>query len=164
MIPIIKMAADNQNIHRPPLSEFAQKYGVSKDKSSINIQDTFQGYKSGHTPTSPPWEGESDERKRWKYDISHHQRRRLGGFSLEWVRALRAYLPTASTDFGSDWEKAELRNPIHPLFGFSEWETVAGCLMNYPPPLIGNGLHGFLVVSVPLLVETIISDTKHDTG
>ncbi|KAL5348736.1 hypothetical protein ACLOAV_006156 [Pseudogymnoascus australis] len=48
------MAADNQNIHRQPLSEFAQKYGASKDKSSTNAQDTFQGYKSGHTPNSPP--------------------------------------------------------------------------------------------------------------
>lgn len=162
MIPILNMAADNQNIHRQPLSEFAQKYGASKDKSSTNAQDTFQGYKSGHTPNSPPWAGESDRRKRWKLDISGHQRYMLGGFPLELVRALRAYIPTASSDFASDWEKAELHNPIHPLFELSEWETVAGCLSNYPPPLVGNGLNGFLVVSVPLLVES--SDTKQDTG
>lgn len=69
---------------------------------------------------------------------------------MEWMRALRAYVPTADEDFASDWAKIELNNPIHPLFDFDQWETLDACIKSYPPPVIGDGHPGFMVVSEPL--------------
>ncbi|OBT69222.1 hypothetical protein VE03_01844 [Pseudogymnoascus sp. 23342-1-I1] len=145
------MAAKNQTGLGLPLTKFAQKYGVYKQRSKV-AQEILQGYKSGHTPVSPSRADESLGRKRWKDEIKKHQLKTTGGFPIEWARALRAYVPTASTDFASDWEKAELHNPIHPLFEQSEWETLDGCLMNFPPPLFSNG---FMVAENEIVWEAL---------
>lgn len=142
------------NNHRPPLTEFAQKYGVI-NTSNPTFLNAAQGYKSGLTPVSAHWVGESDARKEWKDIIATFQMLRLDGFSLDWARALRAYAPTATADFASDWQKAELHNAIHPLIDSSNWETLDKCLKANPPTLVGDGHPGFMVVSVPVSYRNV---------
>lgn len=162
-MPILTMATNHRNGPIRPLTEFAQKYGIYKG-GMRGVPNVLQGYKSGHTPISARRADESLARRRWKDALAEYHSYTLKGFPMEWARALRAYIPTANTDFAGDWPKAELGNPIHPLIDLRQWETLNGCLMNYPPPCMGNGLPDLMVVSVPLLVETIISTTNHDTG
>lgn len=154
------MATNDPTRPRQPLTKFAQKYGVFKDTSKPYIIDLLQGYKSGHTPISAYSEGESCLRSEWKSKIAGYQEFRHGGFPVDWIRALRAYIPTADIDFASDWTKSELHNAIHPLIDKDQWETLDGCLQSYPPPMVGDGFSGFMVVSVPLLVQTVVANTK----
>lgn len=145
------MATNNP---RPPLTEFAQKYGVINTSNSA-FSNAAQGFKSGLTPVSARWVGESDARKEWKDIITTFQLLRLDGFSMDWARALRAYAPTATADFASDWQKAELHNAIHPLIDLSNWETLDKCTKANPPALVGDGHPGFMVVSVPVSYRNV---------
>lgn len=146
------MAANDPTRPRRPLTEFAQKYGTFNNRSRPDIIDALQGYKSGLTPVSPERLDDSENRREWKRKIANYQDTVIGGFPIPWSRALRAYIPTAHADFASHWRKFELENQIHPLIDGPQWETLNGCLKNYPPPLISGGNSGFMVVSVPLLV------------
>lgn len=155
--------ANNQDQPRPPPTKLARKYGVYKNPDRPSTVGMLQGYKSGLTPTSPYRADESTMRTMWKELIGTWQYYEFRGFPVPWIRALRAYLPTADDDFAGDWTVAQLANPIHPLIGYAQWETLDNCLKNYPPPVIDNE-RGFMHVSVLLAVEMIISETKYDTG
>lgn len=157
------MAANNQDKPRPPLTKLARKYGVYNNQYFPENVSMFQGYKSGLTPISPHREDDSGPRRWWKGQIASYQFLEFKGFPTEWIRALRAYVPTAHDDFAGDWTVAQLDNPIHPLMAGVQWETLETCLMNYPSILLDEE-RGFMLVSVPLTLETIISKIKYVTG
>ncbi|KFZ15449.1 hypothetical protein V502_05581 [Pseudogymnoascus sp. VKM F-4520 (FW-2644)] len=149
------MATNNQNIPRRPLTEFAQKYGVFKNRSQPAIIHALQGYKSGHTPVSANKPDDSANREEWKKIIEDYQFGQAQGFPMGWIRALGAYIPTAYTDFAAGWPKTELHNSIHPLIDGREWETLDRCSKSYPPPLIGNGRSGFMVADNEIIWDVL---------
>ncbi|KFY13370.1 hypothetical protein V492_03323 [Pseudogymnoascus sp. VKM F-4246] len=149
------MAAKDPTIPKRPLTEFAQRYGVFKNETAPQIVNALQGYKSGHTPVSAYKPGESETRTRWKRVIRTHQLQLNSGFPTNFLRALKAYVPTAEADFAGVWEKTNLENSIHPLIAKHQWETLSGCSKQYPPQLLGDGLSGFLVASNPIVWEAL---------
>lgn len=150
LIPM--MSANNAPVHRRPLTKLAQKYGPFKERDDAakwpQIARYTKGYKSGLTPVSPYRQTDRRKRKRDKRLMHDWQRKNIGhGLPLDYVRAVRAYVPTCEEDIGgSPWPKVDLGNQIHPLL--FNWETIDNFQKDHPPILIGEGYDGYYLVSL----------------